>query len=75
MTTVSDVGSSVVVTEPVLPMEPASILACVTVWVPVSTHVPPGATVAQVVEAGVNRTSLTSTLFWVTVPSLVIVTL
>ena len=60
--TVSAGGSSVVDTEPVLLIDPASTSAWVTTWVPVSTQVWPGATVAQVFEFGVSLASDTTTL-------------
>ncbi|OPZ47414.1 MAG: hypothetical protein BWY91_03350 [bacterium ADurb.BinA028] len=59
---------------PVFTIAPASISACVTVYVPVSTHVPPGATKGQFALEGVSIGSLTTTFVSVTFPVFVIVT-
>ena len=58
----------------VLRIWPAVTSAAVTTYVPVSTQVAFGATVAQLVVFGVTRLSLTTTLVSVAAPVFVIVT-
>ena len=72
---VAGVEISVDVTEPVLATRPAVASAAVTTCEPERTHVAFGASVAQVLEFGVSLASVTTTLFCVTVPEFVAVTL
>ena len=67
-------GQTGLVTTAVLRMLPASASAWVTVYVPTSWQVAPGATLAQVLLFGVISASLTTTLARVVLPVLVIVT-
>ena len=67
-------GTSVLVALAVLTTSPACASAIVTTCVPDSTQVPPTATLAQVVLAGVSWASLITTLVSGTSPVLVSVT-
>ena len=66
-------GHNGLVTVPVFVIDPVLALAKVAVYVPTNTHVPPGATVGQVMLFGVIKLSATVTFNNVVLPVLVIV--